>query len=316
MKKVLYFKLKNFIYCLFCVLTLFVFFVYNCNNKYNLNSNLNIFGYKTDAITYAKANNNCMLFKTQSLSNNLANILFYVPDTYFVSIISKINDNIYKVQYDNYVGYVAADTIDIVSFVPNKATLENIKFDIRQNAGTQIWSLPSDSNGTILTTISADTKQIEYIASTVGEIPIGGTSNLWYYARFTPASHTTTVFEGYVYSEATTNLSHIPNNLEYEVDEPTDINNSTISNNITAQIIMICFICLPFVILFVLACIKTAKFLKLKKLSSEQLKISEPSQETKTVMPKQFIKKPRHKNDDTIEVVFPEYNYIDDDDLL
>lgn len=282
-----------------------------CYN-YNLNIRNYLCAYQTSNVSYAKVSADCALYKTQSMNNNIANVYFYVPSTYFVSIISKINDIIYKVQYDNFVGYVSADKIDIVSFVPTTPIPTNVTFDIAQKSGTQIWSLPSDSEGTILTTISADTKGIEYIASATGEIPIGGTTNIWYYARFTPASSTTSVYEGYIYSEATTNLSHIANNLEYEPENTIPSQSKPISISNGAQIIMIVLICLPFLILLVLACIKIFQTIK------TNIKIHKKDQPTSehqiNISPKQFIRKqPTNKS---VEVVFPEYNYIDDDDLL
>ncbi|MBQ8468674.1 MAG: hypothetical protein IJ542_02840 [Clostridia bacterium] len=275
------------------------------------NENFGFATYQTETISYAKANKNCLFFRSQSMSDGLVNLWFEIPETYFVSILSKISDTIYRAQYDNYVGYVYADSVSIVSFLPTAPFLKNITFDIKQNVGTQIWSCPSDTTGRVLSTISADTKQVEYIASVNGEIPIGGTSNIWYYAKWTPASSSTSVYEGYVYSESTTNLSHISNNLEYEPEIANQSLNAPIPITSTAQTIMIILIVLPFLILFVLFTIKLSRHI----LSKRQTK--QPQEPTVSSSP-QFVRKVKKSSEDNpeLEVVFPEYDYIDDDDLL
>jgi len=312
MKKFMYILSAKFIYYLCSAITNFVLlcnFNYVFYKKYAPNVT---FALQTNSVLFAKANESCVLYKTQSMSDSISNVYFFVPSTYFVSIISKINDSIYRVQYENFVGFVSTESIDIVSFVPSTPKPNNITFDISQKSGTQIWSLPSDNSGNILTTISADTKNIEYIASTTGDIPIGGNSNIWFYARYTPASNSTSVYEGYVYSEATTNLSHIPNNLEYEPaelttqDKPIEIDNTT-------QVLMIILICLPFLILFVLACYKMAIAIKEHKQKNKKF-IFQEEKEKISVVPKQFVRKKHNEN--SAEIIFPEYNYIDDDDLL
>lgn len=291
--------------------------------------NLNIFckhskATETSKITYAKVGENCILYKTNSMSNDISNIYFYIPPTYFVAILSNFNNEIYRVQYLNFTGFCYSNCLTKVSFTPSNAYLTNVTFSINNFAGTQVWSLPSDTKGIKFTTISANTTGIEYIASVNGDIPIGGNSNIWYYARFTPATNTTSVYEGYIYSEATTNLSNIPSNLEVE-DLPETPNTTTISLNGPLKIVLIVLICLPFIILFIVSLVKGINQLKVKKQLAKDTQTSTTPIVGANNAP--FIKKtkPKLKNiyedklsDDveTLEVVFPEYDYIDDDDLL
>lgn len=279
---------------------------------------------QTSKITYAKILENCLLFKTSSMSTDISNVYFCLPQTYFVSILSNISENIIKVQYSSYIGFCYADYISVVSFTPSIVELSNITFDINQLAGTQVWSSPSDVKGIKYTTIPAGTTQIEYIASTTGDIPLGGTVNLWYYARFTPASNTTSVYEGYIYSEATNNLSNIPNNLEVETIIDNPLQENTISIDGAFKVVLIILICLPFAILFIASLVKAIKQIKSKKqtLKSEQTTATITTPKNTTC----FVKKDKPKvntylsdnNEDleTIEVAFPQYDYIDDDDLL
>ena len=166
----------------------FIFICYFISNCYSIQHKSSVtFSFKSENIIYAKASENCLMFRTQSMNQTVSNVWFEIPSTYFVSVLSQVTETIVKVQYDSFVGYVFSDTISPVTFLPNNPVLKNILFDIKQDVGTQIWSSPSDS-GRVLTTISADTKNIQYVASVCGEIPLGGNSNVWYYAKFTPVA--------------------------------------------------------------------------------------------------------------------------------
>lgn len=307
-----YHLLRKIFIIFFSFLSIFFSQIFNVSFCCLQSKKIETFAYETQKILYAKVGDNCAIYKTQDISSS--NILFYVPNTYFVSIISKINDEIYKVQYSSFTGYAAANTFEIVSFIPSTPYLSNITFDINEFAGTQIWSR-ADSSSNILSTISAGTKKIEYIASTVGEIPIGGNSNLWYFARYTPASNVTSLYEGYIYSEATQNLSHIPSNLEIENQDIIEEQSNSIPINEPIKIILIVLISTPFVILFLISIIKAVFEARKRK-----LEIKETQNEIEEKIPKSFIRKrktPSPKNiDDEYEVVFPDYNYVDDDDLL
>ena len=220
---------------------------------------------KAETTTYAKALVGCVLYKSQLLSPNLDNIYFIVPETYFVSILEQISDVCLKVQYKKYIGYVDASTITIATFIPIVKTLENIKIDIKETSGTQVWSIPSTS-GNVYTTISAGTKNIDYIAMCYGSIPSGGESNLWYYVSFTPESNSTNVYEGYVYSENVTNLTNIVSNTETNpesiIEDNDDSNTIFLPESLKSVIIIVLIIpcvCLLFIVLFKIASIGKRK---------------------------------------------------------
>ena len=278
----------------------------------------------TQQIKYAKILPNCYLYKTSSLDQDIKNIYFILPETYFVSVIKIINENVYQVQYSSFVGYCGANTISPVSFTPKDPELLNISFNINSLAGTQVWTEPSVNSGRKLTTIPAATLNIEYIASTTGEIPTGGTSNLWYYARYTPITQATKVYEGYIYSEAITNLSNIPNNLEVELitDNSGQIEN-TINISDTFKTILLVLICSPFAILIFVFVVKAIKKASSKKQAKRGLDNVENTNNTFTktsyVKKRQFNNQINYHKDEpleTIEIAFPNYDYIDDDDLL
>lgn len=203
--------------------------------------------------TYAKALVGCLLYKDSSLNDSIDNVLFVVPETYFVIVLENVSDKCMKVQYDKYVGYVDSSTVNVATFIPIVKTLENITCDIKETSGTQIWSNPSASSGSVLTTISSGTKNIKYIAFTYGTIPSGGESNLWYYVSYTPKTSSTNVYEGYVYSENVTNLSEIIANYESNpeiINSESEISdNQTIFVSSSVKTVIIAIIAIPIILL-------------------------------------------------------------------
>lgn len=226
--------------------------------------NINIASAESENIVYAKALENCVLYKSQTLDDDLNNIYFIVPETYFVVVLSNVDDLICKVQYDKYIGYVKSNSILVATFVPIVKTLEDIKCDIKQTSGTQIWNKPS-AFGDVLTTIPAGMKDINYIASVYGDIPNGGESNIWFYISYTPATNSTNVYEGYIYSENTTNLSEIVVNAETN-PEVIELENNIVDNTInissTFKTILIALISIPIILLFAIILYKLIKKFK------------------------------------------------------
>lgn len=217
----------------------------------------------SETTTYAKAGVNCTLYKSQTLANNVSNIYFIVPETYFVIVLDKISDECTKVQYGKFVGFVDSSTITIATFLPIVKTLENITLDIKETSGTQIWNYP-DTSSSILTTISAGAKNINYIAACYGTIPSGGDSNLWFYVSFTPNKNSTNVYEGYIYSENTTNLSEIVANAETnpEIIDSTIDGENLLFLSSTFKTIVIIIIAIPVTIFLLIIMYKTLKKFK------------------------------------------------------
>ena len=264
MKKLCVLLCSYLICCFSCSVNFLHAKNYNQVINSNANNSLNLFSAETT--TYAKALVGCTLYKSRSMSNELENIYFIIPETYFVVVLESISDVCLKVQYNKYIGYVNITTVTIATFIPIVKTLDNIKCDIKGTSGTQIWTAPSSSEGKILTTILAGTTGINYIASMYGNIPSGGESNLWYYISYTPDSNSTNVYEGYIYSENVTNLTEIVANTETnpEVINPPDNKeiNDTIYVSSTVKTIIIAIIAIPIILLFAILLYKVVKRFK------------------------------------------------------
>ena len=177
-----------------------LFYNKNCNYK-------SIADYSVSRIIYAKAKANCYLFKTSDITDaSYRNVEYIIPETYFVKILNDINDSVKKVQYNNKIGYVSSDSIFVVDFVPVMPSLDGVFFDISDGVGTHLRKSPTaDDSSNVIMVIPAGTKSVCYIASIIGTIPTGGSSNVWYYVTYSPSSDPTSVYEGYVYSLKTIN---------------------------------------------------------------------------------------------------------------
>ncbi len=307
------------------------------------------------SVRYAKVGSECYFFKTSNINDvSFRNVFYIVPETYFVIIVDDSTSPAIKVRYGDTLGYVSLDTIKEVSFVPVNPTLSGATLDISSASGTQIMSAPSVESE-VECVISKNTRQIKYVAYTYGEVPSGGVSNVWYYAVFVPPYDPTSVFEGYIYSERVSNLSTIlPNSEGIEETPPPSTDDEEMSEsdanfamNNTVKIILIVMICLPIILVFVLLLISNRKSKndKLEKELGEELngqaKSPAPKKKSRTTAKKKSSSKIRNLDDldgqtlvrkpvfytnfldqkpsrstANLEPEFPNYEVVDDDDLL
>lgn len=213
---------------------------------------------------YAKVLNDCVLYKSVEMKDNYDDVYFFIPESYFVVVLKIVNENCIKVQYDKFIGYVKSKFVNFVNIIPIDKTLENVKLDIKETSGTQIWNRPTTS-GLVLTTIPAGFKEINYISYTVGDIPYGGESNIWYYVNYTPFENSTNVYEGYIYSENTTNLDEIILNVETDPDiQQVNVNenNNSLNLNATLKTIIVALISIPIILFIVVILYKIVKKLQ------------------------------------------------------
>lgn len=322
---------------------IFVVIVSNICNINCVQNNITYSYYETSRIKYAKVKENCFLFKTSDVTDaSYRNVEFIIPESYFVIVLNNINTMITKVQYKNKIGYVSSDSIKVVDFLPVNPTLDYVTFDINENVGTQLRSSPNADDSTNITSIvPAGTENITYVASTYGVIPTGGNSNVWYYAIYSPISDPTSVYEGYIYSGKTENLSKIELNSEdiYEITENNkeDKDNSFVINN-GIKTLLIIIICVPIVLIFIILIVGN------KRNKNENFKTKETYIETnkelenrnnknsyslKFKKPSDFANKKLKKKSNLSKYItqenqtmqnnkprFPTYEIIDDDDLL
>ncbi len=304
---------------LWCILLILCVFQY-CDKRKEIPVS------SAQSLEYAKVLDECYLYKNKSFSDvGVDEVYFQIPETYFVLILEKIDENCFKVQYGKYVGYVNSSKVEIASFVPIVKTLEGITCDIKTNAGTQIWSSPTTSSS-ILTTIRAGTKGINYIAACKGVVPSGGESNVWYYVSYTPFENSTSVYEGYIYSENVAYVSEIFSNLESNpeiIENQTTENESLILISSTLKTVILAIVALPITLLIVVIMYKLIK--KLQKNTNNnnfaknyiKAENEENVSDDKKVDIEKFKMFPMRKIKNKSSQNLPEFpKYDTDDDLL
>ena len=289
----------------------------------------------SETSTYAKALPECVLYKTASLEYNIENVYFIVPESYFVVVLDVVSETCCKVQYDKYVGYVKSDTLIFSTFIPVIKFLDGITCEVETSSGTQVWNRPSAS-GDVLSVISAGTDNVKYIASVYGTIPHGGESNLWYYVSYTPYYNSTNVYEGYVYSENISSVSHIPYNTETnpEIIESSSTSDEVIYISASMKTILTVLIAVPIILLILIILYKIVKKIQNNtnktnfcnnKTSNEMMTENEGFDSNNSSALKNklnqmkglfFVKKVKANNQDS-NIPYPNFiNYDSDEDLL
>ena len=312
---------ENLIFTLtLAMLTILGMEIFSSLINYRLNNFSNLSAapaFAQSSLEFAKVKSGCILYKTENTaSDDFQNMYFEIPESYFVNIISRPKQNIFKVKYGDFIGFIDVAFASIVSFTPKTPTLSGITFSIKSEAGTQLRNSPDAQNSNnILTNIPANAQGLTYIAKLAAERPTGGTSDVWYYAIYSPQNSPTSVYYGYVYSERTENLTVIPANIENDIIEQTSPelldNNDGNDINIIAPVraVLIGLVCLPVVILFIVFLMKMRSHKKQNSSASNFEHTSQPSFQFQNTPPapvsnfnarksiKSFINKSFYKTD-------------------
>lgn len=300
--------------------------------KQNINFNLTVIAENSESSKrrYAKAKENCYLFKTSDVSSlNVSNVYFLIPETYFVTILFEMNSSVYKVEYKGKIGYVSTDTIVVATFVPIVSTLDDVFVDISSSVGTQLRSSPFAENlSNVIVNIAPGTKNLEYVSFIESTKPIGGNSKIWYYVLYYPENDPTAYYEGYVYSEKTTNLTSFSDNLENNPEIKNEKSEPHVSGENNFKIVLLVLILLPAVLVFVIVAFRSRKMINSKQQVSDN--DSEPKENknlkrsVNSLKGKHFVQKQNNDDNETefetevsgISPRFPTYDIADDDDLL
>lgn len=187
------------------------------------------------------------------------NILFELPKTYFVELISQYDNSFYKIKYIDITGYVKIDQVTPVSTTPQVPFLENITFRVYSSDGINVRTEPHTKNGleTIKGSLTVLDENVFYYGKVVGEEVVKNRGNTWYYCKYKTNKET---IYGYVYAGFCDMLTTINNNnetLEYTnnpffITQSEIINNHLTSNNNIKNLIIILTIIPTIVFLFLL----------------------------------------------------------------
>ncbi|MGN0748556.1 MAG: hypothetical protein ACI4L1_02650 [Christensenellales bacterium] len=205
---------------------------------------------------------NVKLYRSTNGSEEISNIFFVIPQTYFVEISSCENSNFFTARYFDKTGYVKKSEVKCVKGIP-QTPFANASFRVFIPGGVALRTSPSQSEGlnTVETLPFLETN-LRYYGTIDGEEAISHKSSTWYYCKYIKSG--SEVF-GYVYGAFCDLLTTIPSNTEIleEIEEPdftiatqaeaTQVEESGLSSlPSTTQIIIIVAVCLPCVIIIYL----------------------------------------------------------------
>ena len=157
--------------------------------------------------TYARAETSGVYLYKSATSVESSNILFEIPETYFVGLLSNYSNDFYKVMYRDLTGFVLKSSVTPVKEPPQTPYLENITFRVYSPGGTDLVANPTSKSPTVITTVEQNAI-LNYYGKSIGQENISGRGSTWYFGT------TATGERGYIYKGLADQLSHIPLNTE------------------------------------------------------------------------------------------------------
>lgn len=240
---------------LLCLIFIFNFTALNVNLSVNV-----AFASKT---YFAKImQENTPLYSSQDQTS----IIFYLPNTYYVELISSSN-NTYYAKYNDIYGYVNKNMVKPISTVPANPYLTNIAFRVFVPSGANLRSTPENLGAVnLLYSIPFLETNLLYYGIANGEEAISKKGTTWYYCKY---FNNNISYTGYVYAPLCDCLSPITSNtedhpfIEGELKFEDEIINTGTTNGMeslssTSQTIIIVAISLP-CLLFIYLLFKPTK---------------------------------------------------------
>ena len=193
----------------------------------------------------------CYLYRTPTDNTNYTNVYFILEKSYFVELLSDYNDEFYKAQYIDIVGYVKKSQVQCVQGTPKTPYLNGVSFRVYSNSSRAMYDKPyaNTNNPTMKVYLPLYCEDLIYYGIIYGESAIEERTNIWYYCKYT-----TTGVNGYVYSDSCDKMTTIIQNSEklpYITSPQWNIsggNNQLITMNSKPFKISIVLISVPFVI--------------------------------------------------------------------
>ena len=200
---------------------------------------------------YARAETSGVYLYKSAQNTEQSNILFEIPETYFVGLLSDYNSLFYKVMYQDLTGFVLKSSVTPVKETPETPYLEGVTFRVYTPGGTEMVANPTSKSPTVITTVEQNTI-IKYYGKSVGQENISGRGSTWYFGT-TPTGES-----GYIYKGLADQLSHIPLNTEKTtaLSSPFGDNNDYLYNlvniSLLSKIVIILLTTLPVALLIYL----------------------------------------------------------------
>ena len=225
----------------FISLSILFLFSFTVNNVFIVKASS-----KYTTYTYAQVKNDSTYFYKSCSSTSLTNAYFALPNTYFVLLISNIDENFYKAQYKDIVGYVLKSNVTPIAEKPTTPYPKNLTFRTYSSDGVNVFNSPfNTSNPTIIESIQV-LEEVEYYGQIIGDEYISDRGSVWYYCKTNNNNY------GYLYKGLCDGLDIITPNTETvtAITSPfTDEDNSYLYNlvdmSIWLKLLLIALVCLP-----------------------------------------------------------------------
>ena len=222
-----------------------------------------------------------------SLPNNEdENILFEIPKSYFVELISQYDETFFKAKYIDIVGYVKVSEVKPVATPPQNPYAVNIRFRVYSSDGINVRTEPYTKNGleTVKGTLTVLDENVIYYGKKCGEEVVKNRGNTWFYCKYKNPKET---IYGYVYAGFCDMLTTINTNNEEinYTDNPffitqNEIINNHLKNNNSKNLIFIFTLLPTFVFLYLL--FKPSKIINKEKKSKLNALITPQTKQRKT----------------------------------
>lgn len=202
---------------------------------------------------YARIETSGVYLYKSAKTTNLDNAYFELPKSYFVLLVSNIDNEFYKAQYKDVVGYVKKSEVSPVAEKPNKPYPDEVKFWTYSSDGTNIVSSTFSSNNPKDTGSVSVMQELNYYGQMVGDELIKDRGYLWLYCKTENAS-------GYLYAGLCDVSKNFKDNTEVvtKISEPYIDNDDSFLYNLVSlspalKVILVLLVTLPcFLLVFLL----------------------------------------------------------------
>ena len=153
--------------------------------------------------TYAQIQqDDVYLYKTASSSAPI-NAFFKLPKTYFVLLLSNLDDTFYKAQYKDIVGFVVKSSVVPVKETPQTPYPQSSTFRVYTSDGTKMF--PSAFNTKSASSVGSATvlETLEFYGEISGDEFVENRGTTWYYGKNSKGE------KGYLYAGYCDDLSPI-----------------------------------------------------------------------------------------------------------
>lgn len=166
---------------------------------------------------YRVVEDDVYLYKTQSLENSVENIYFKLPKSYFVKLISNIDEQTLYVVYDGIEGYVSVYGLQLCYSTPIMPYATNQTVDTIDVCNIVVYSCPTESSQ-FLGFIPFNATQIKFFGQAEGTEVAPNMGNNWLFVRYQSLEQGTLL--GFVYEPLLKNKSEFTENTEEVLTTP------------------------------------------------------------------------------------------------